>query len=97
MGDVAIGWLVWVALAGGVAGCSVYEGLAGVLQLWVAVWAMKLLCWEGVVGLPMVGSVLSGGSFWWWLVLVVYVSLGWCRVCWLVADWRGCWFGAGVV
>ena len=31
MGCVAIGWLVWVALAGGVAGCSVYEGLAGVL------------------------------------------------------------------
>ena len=37
MGCVAIGWLVWVALAGGVAGCSVYEGLAGVWQLWVAV------------------------------------------------------------
>ena len=32
------------------------------LQLWVAVWAMELLCWEGVVGLPMVGSVLSGGE-----------------------------------
>ena len=50
MGGVAIGWLVWVALAGGVAGCSVYEGRAGVLQLWVAVWAVNLLCWEGVVG-----------------------------------------------
>ena len=30
MGGVAIGWLVWVALAGDIAGCSV-------LQLWVAV------------------------------------------------------------
>ena len=70
MACVAIGWLVWVALAGGVAGCSGYEGLAGVLQLWVAVWAMKLLCWDGVVGLPMVGSVLSGGE------LLVVVGVG---------------------
>ena len=37
MDCVAIGWLVWVALAGGVAGCSVYEVLAGGWQLWVAV------------------------------------------------------------
>ena len=37
MGDVAIGWLVWVALAGGVTG-----GL--VVQWWVAVWAVELLC-----------------------------------------------------
>ena len=49
-------------MAGGVAGCSVYEGLAGVLQLWAAVWAMKLLCWGRVVGLPREGSVLSGGG-----------------------------------
>ena len=54
MGDVAIGWLVWVALAGGVAGCSV-------LQLWVAVWAVELLCWEGkcIVGL-LAGSLVGG-------------------------------------
>ena len=43
MGCVAIGLLVWVALAGGVAGCSVYEVLAGGWQLWVAVWAIRLL------------------------------------------------------
>ena len=61
MGGVAIGWLVWVALAGGVAGCSVYEGRAGVLQLWVAVWAVELLCWEGkcIVGL-LAGSLVGG-------------------------------------
>ena len=41
MDCVAIGWLVWVVLVGGVAGCSVYEGLAGEWQLWVAVWAIK--------------------------------------------------------
>ena len=70
MGCVAIGWLVWVALAGGVAGCSVYEGLAGVLQVWVAVWAMTLLCWGRVVGLPREGSVLSGGE------LLVVVGVG---------------------
>ena len=38
--------------------------------MWVAVWAMKLLCWERVVGLPMVGSVLSGGE------LLVVVGVG---------------------
>ena len=80
MGDVAIEWLVWVALAGGVAGCSVYEGLAGVLQLWVAVWAMKLLCWERIVGLPMVGSVLSGGE------LLLVVGVGGICVIWLVSG-----------
>ena len=54
MGDVAIGWLVWAAFAGGAAGCSV-------LQLWVAVWAVELLCWEGkcIVGL-LVGSLVGG-------------------------------------
>ena len=54
MGDVAIGWLVWVALAGGVAGCSV-------VQWWVAVWAVELLCWEGkyIVGL-LAGSLVGG-------------------------------------
>ena len=93
MDCVAIGWLVWVALVGGVAGCSVYEVLASGWQLWVAVWAIRLLCWVGVVSLPVVGSVLSG---WVLLVVVVYVSLGWCRVCWLVAGWRGWCFGAGV-
>ena len=71
MDCVTAGWLVWVALlVGGVAGCSVYEGLAGVLQLWVAVWAVRLLCWEGVLGLPMVGLVLSGGE------LLVLVGVG---------------------
>ena len=54
MGEVAIGRLGWVALAGGVAGCSV-------LQLWVAEWAVELLCWEGkcIVGL-LAGSLVGG-------------------------------------
>ena len=55
MGDVAIGWLVWVALVGGVTGCSV-------VQWWVAVWAVELLCWGGgkcIVGL-LAGSLVSG-------------------------------------
>ena len=60
MGCVATEWLVWVALAGGVAGCSVCKVLAGGWQLWVAVWAIWLLFWVGVVGWPLVGSVLSG-------------------------------------
>ena len=54
MGGVAIGWLVWVALAGGVAGRSV-------LQLWVAVWAVKLLCWEGICIVGLVSGLLVGG------------------------------------
>ena len=97
MGCVAIGWPVWVALAGGVAGCLVYEGLAGVWQLWVAVWAIKLLCWEGVAGWTLVGSVLCG-----WVLLVVVGVGGICIVglvsdfCWLVAGWRGWWFGVVV-
>ena len=54
MGDVAIGLLVWVALAGGVAGCSV-------VQFWVAVWAVELLCRERkcIVGL-LAGSLVGG-------------------------------------
>ena len=51
------------------------------LQLWVAVWAMKLLCWEGVVGLPMVGSVLSGGE------LLAVVGVGGICVIGLVSGW----------
>ena len=54
MDCVAVGWLVWVALAGGVAGCSV-------LQLWVAVWALKLLCWEGICIVGLVSGLLVGG------------------------------------
>ena len=53
MGDVSIGWLVWVALAGGIAGCLV-------VQWWVAVCAIKLLCWEEAVGWPLAGLVLFG-------------------------------------
>ena len=75
MGGVAIGWLVWVALTGGVVGCSVYEVLAGGWQLWVAVWAIRLLCWVGVVGWPLVGSVLSV-----WVLLVVVGVSGICII-----------------
>ena len=54
MGGVAVGRLVWVALAGDIAGCSV-------LQLWVAEWAVELLCWEGkcIVGL-LAGLLVDG-------------------------------------
>ena len=54
MSDVAICWWVWVALVGGVTGCSV-------VQWWVAVWAVELLCWEGkyIVGL-LAGSLVGG-------------------------------------
>ena len=48
MGDVAIGWLVWVALAGGVTGCSV-------VRWWVGVWVVGLLCWGGGVSVPLGG------------------------------------------
>ena len=58
---VAVGWLVWVALlTGGVAGCSVCEVFAGGWRLWVAVWAVELLFWEGAVGWPLADSVLFG-------------------------------------
>ena len=74
MGDVAIGWLVWVALVGGVTGCSV-------VQWWVAVWAVELLCW-GV-------SVPLGG----WRVRWLVVDWGW----WCEAGvaWGGCVVGSG--
>ena len=54
MGGVAVGRLVWVALAGDIAGCSV-------LQLWVAVWAVKLLCWEGICLVGLVSGLFVGG------------------------------------
>ena len=44
---VAICWLVWVALVGGVTGCSV-------VQWWGVLWAVGLLCWGGV-GVPLGG------------------------------------------
>ena len=40
MSGVAVCWLVWVALVGGVAGCSV-------VRWWVGVWVVGLLCWGG--------------------------------------------------
>ena len=58
MDCVAVGWLVWVTLLVGDVVC--WSVFAVGWQLWVAVWAIKLLCWEGVVGWPLVGSVLSG-------------------------------------
>ena len=54
-------WLVWVALlVGGVAGCLVCEVFAVGWQLWVAVWAIELLFWEGAVGWPLAESVVFG-------------------------------------
>ena len=73
--SVGIWWYPRFALAGGVVGCSVYEVLAGGWQLWVAVWAIRLLCWVGVVGSPVVGSVVSG-----WVLLVVVGVSGICIV-----------------
>ena len=61
MDCVAVGWLVWVELlVGSVAGWSVYEVFAGGWRLWVAVWAVELLFWEGAVGWPLADSVLFG-------------------------------------
>ena len=60
MDHVAIGWLVWVALAGGIAGCSVCEVFVGGWRLWVVVWAVELLFWEGAVGWTLADSVLFG-------------------------------------
>ena len=46
---VAVGWLVWVVLlVGVVAGWLVVCVVFAVgRQLWVAVWSIKLLFWEG--------------------------------------------------
>ena len=59
MGCVAVERLVWVALlVGVVAGWSVCVVFAVEWQLWVAVWVIELLFWEGGVGWPLADSVL---------------------------------------
>ena len=54
MSDVAICWWVWVALVGGVTGCSV-------VQWWVVLWAVGLLCWEGKCTIGRLAGSLVGG------------------------------------
>ena len=64
MDCVAAGWLVWVVLlVGDVAGWLVCVVFAVGLQLWVAVWSMELLLWEGAVGWPLADSVVFGWAF----------------------------------
>ena len=36
------------------------------------------------------------GDLEWWVVLVVYLLLGWRRVGWLMSGWEGCRVGVGV-
>ena len=61
MDCVAVGWLVWVVLlVGVVAGWLVCVVFAIGWQLWVAVWSIELLFWEGAVGLAVGGF----GSVW---------------------------------
>ena len=56
MDCVAVGWLVWVVLlVGVVAGWLVCVMFAVGWQLWVAVWSMELLFWEGGRGLAVGG------------------------------------------
>ena len=102
MSGVAVCWLVWVALVGGVAGCSV-------VRWWVGVWVVGLLCWGGKCTIGWLAGSLVGG----WLggvvcwrvrcrfrIWCVMVAVGWRLVgslvgCWAVRSvvvgwWRGC-------
>ena len=61
MDCVAVGWLVCVVLLEGVvAGWLVCVVFAIGWQLWVAVWSIELLFWEGAVGWLLAGSLVGG-------------------------------------
>ena len=64
------------------------------MWLWVAVWAVELLCWEGAVDWPLADSVLFG-----WLLGVVGGVGGWLVSGFLVGGWLDRvlgWCGCGV-